>query len=451
MALPMRLHLEAFLEAGYRGEGAPPARVGRCSKRAPENHGWTYGEIFANFGTARRTEYDPREQIDRMLSNPEIRSYTDPKQNAGACVLKTVKGGKVVVYLAVARVETRHVREEFDRAAHLASWILGGTDAERDEALRRQWAEAVHEGVPFYRSLLHDKAPARRVAAVNALGAVADPALLPVLFEILNDRDESVRKRTLEVLHSLSGKADLDADAQAWATWWKAAEEKFKTVGTFLPPKPAETAVPPEGEGETPPPPPDDPLAPSEKTADRMARKVSAVADPRARMFLVRAVGNARDAKAAGRLVPLVTAGPFPVAEEAANALARCSSRSLVGKIASVAQKSQGEPLLLLPLVKALGRTRDRKTVKVLASCALGNPNPAVAVACARALGGVRERSAVSALIRILVEAEVAGRSPLLSVARSSLASLTRASPGRTGADWKAWWAKNRSSFKFPH
>jgi HEAT repeat protein len=309
----------------------------------------------------------------------------------------------------------------------------------------------VHEGVPFYRSLLEDKAPERRIAGVNALGAVADPALLPVLFSVLGDRDETVKRTAIETLRTLSGRKDADADPESWKTWWKGVEETFKTAAKHLPLKPADPQEPPPEDGEAPPPPsPKNPLALSAESADRFARKAGAVADPRGRMFLVRAVGNARDAKAAGRLVPLVTGGSFPVAREAANALARCSSKSLVGKIASLAQKSQAEPLLLLPLIKALGRTRDRKTVKVLASCGLGNPNPAVSVACARALGGIRDTSAVSALVHILLEAEKTDRPPLASVARSSLSSLTRASPGRRGADWKAWWAKNRGSFKFP-
>ncbi|MHC4597932.1 MAG: HEAT repeat domain-containing protein [Planctomycetota bacterium] len=456
MALPMRLHLEALLEAGYRGEGAAPARVGRVTMRASKYHGWTGGEIFANYGTAREGEYDPREQVERMFGNPDVkRSYTDPVQNIGAAVLRVMKGGKVFVYLAVAKVETGDVKKEFDRAASFAFRIASGNAGLSEEGLSALETFPAFEGAPLYLDLLRGKDAARRASAVRALGALADPASIPPLLAHLSDKDASVREAALECLRAMTGLKDRGPEPRGWETWWEASRDEFKPVGRWEPPPPP-PPVPPEGaegEGEKPAPEPErkEPEPLEAKTLGRHVRSaLSGKTSPVLRLYCARALGLAMDSKTASNLLPVLEAAHFPVRLQAAEALVRRPHKSLLSKLTGALRKRADDPPVLRLLYKAIGRTGEKRAVKVLAQGATREPNLAVACACARGLSGVREKSAVSALIKILADAEARGKDALASATRSSLAVLTRASPGKTAAQWAAWWAKNRGRFSFP-
>jgi hypothetical protein len=249
MALPMRLHLDALIEAGYRGEGAAPARVGRVTMRAHKYHGWTGGEIFANYGTAREGEYDPREQVERMFGNPDVkRSYTDPVQNAGAAVLRVMEGGKVFVYLAVAKVEAADVRRESDRIASFAFRIASGNAALVKEGLSALETFPAFEGAPLYLQLLRGSDASHRVSALRALGALADPASIPPLLSGLADKEASVRTAALESLRAMTGMKDRGPDPREWKTWWEAKRDEFKPAGKWEPPPPP-PPEPAEGEG----------------------------------------------------------------------------------------------------------------------------------------------------------------------------------------------------------
>jgi HEAT repeat protein len=167
-------------------------------------------------------------------------------------------------------------------------------------------------------------------------------------------------------------------------------------------------------------------------------------------MYCARALGLGMDSKTAGNLLPVLEAPLFPVRLEAAEALSRRPHKSLLSKLTSALRKRANDPPVLRLLYKALGRTGEKRAVKILAQGATRESNLAVAVACARGLGGVRDKASVSALIKVLADAEVRGRDVLASATRSTLAVLTGASPGKAAAAWGRWWSKNRGKFTFP-
>ncbi|MHC4780212.1 MAG: HEAT repeat domain-containing protein, partial [Planctomycetota bacterium] len=258
MALPMRLHLDALMAAGYRGEGAAPAHVGRVSARAVKSHGWKDGEIFANYGTARADDYDPREQVTRMLTNPDVkRSFTDARQNAGAAVLRPMEAGKVFVYLAVSRIDAAAVAADFDTVATVAFRIASGSKELKSEGFRQLAAFPTFEGAPLYRDLLGSKDAEARTAATRALGALGDPSCIPSLIEALEDSESSVRDTALAGLRAITSLTDRSA--KEWRIWWEGACDEFKPVGRLEVSPPAAPSSEGADTGEKPAGPPTDP------------------------------------------------------------------------------------------------------------------------------------------------------------------------------------------------
>ncbi|MHC5037705.1 MAG: HEAT repeat domain-containing protein, partial [Planctomycetota bacterium] len=347
MAMPLRVHMDLLLEVGYRGEGSPTFRFGNVFQRATKYHAWPWPEIFANFGTARGGDYDPREQIDRMLTNTQIQSYTNGAQNAGACVMRRIEKGKVLIYLAVGKIDKKTAREEREKTGALAAWIIAGKSEEKEAALSRLWPERTHEGVPFYLSLLQGKESADKVAALRALGGVGDPSLIPLFVETLGDPAPRAREAAHTALKTLAGRDEGGKDAQGWRTWWIAHRADFKPAGPWLPPPPPkpEAGAEPEtkGDEENPPPPPsppEDPLAWTEKAGARHLPKLLAAKEPKVAVFGVWAVRPLGDPKIAGRLPGLLNHASFPVREAAARTLVHCAHKSLYKKIVPALRKA---------------------------------------------------------------------------------------------------------------
>lgn len=445
MALALRRHAVLAIEAGYAGEGAPPASLGRCDPRARACHGWDAGEIFSNFGTASRTDYDPREQIERMLSNPDIRSYMDPARNVAACVLRPLGNGRVLVTLAVATADATKIGRETDAAGVLAARAFGGGPGERRDALRAMAGRPLHEAAPLYEALLAGKDAGARAAALRATGALADLAHVPLWCGLLGDPDPVIRETARDCLHAVTGKTDLPGDVEAWRAWWKTAGDGFKPAGTLRPDPPAPGE---DGNGLATA---GDPASALEaREAASLARKALSVKEPAVLWFCVRGIASARCGISASALLPLLDGAPLPVHGEVARALTTLAEKSHFPRLAASLRAASGRPVVLSDLYLALARSGDARAIPLLSSASLSEDNPAVACRCARSLGLFREARAVSALITVLGEAERVSNAVLASAARTTLKSLTGQSPGDAASDWAAWWSRSRGSFEFP-
>gem|GEM_PF-3077161 len=455
MALPMRLHLDALLEAGYRGVGTPPASVGRCAERATENHRWRGGQVYANFGLADPETYEPREQIERMLESRKIKSYTDPEQNAVACVLRPLSDHRVFVYLAVAKADPEAIGKELDAVARPAPWVFGGSRRDEKTALGLLVARASPEGVPLFLALLADRDPSRRRTAVRALEKTRDPGVVPVLLDALEDRDPEVRAEAADALRRLTGKEDGPNAPGSWRDWWASARDGFRP-----PDLPEEAPPPPPGEGDgrgeeadgAEPPDEEKPAEakpfPIRGSASRVARKALSASDPRARLFCAR--GLSLDGGGGSALAGLLSDASFPVRREAALGLERVSGKRLFPKLARALSGAGNDPLVLMPLYRALGRTGDRRAVRILDASAQENASVAVQASIAKGLGRIADKRAVDALLGLLKRAESSGSKGLSSAARRALLALTGAEAGSSAADWEAWWRENRRTFRFP-
>lgn len=179
---------------------------------------------------------DPK-AVDDLLAGQEAAS--PPDVITGTCfALGALRDPRGVPYLKAA---TEHGEIEVVRAAIEALSRIEG--AEALEALQGLAAHPAIEvrtdlllaldlrgdGGPtgiVRRLALSDPAAAVRSQATQQLARSPAPEAVPVLIEVLRDRDPEVRAAAHEALIRISGRA-LAPRVDAWSRWWAANQKRF--------------------------------------------------------------------------------------------------------------------------------------------------------------------------------------------------------------------------------
>jgi HEAT repeat protein len=151
------------------------------------------------------------------------------------------------------------------------------------------------------------------------------------------------------------------------------------------------------------------------------------------------------------RLVRLLrTDERLEVRNASALALGRMHHRRCFSLLVDASERYRDEPDDLVAVVVALGELGDPRAVRVLSRTWWMPSDREVVEAKIEALGRIRHRDSVEALIELLT---LTGGDPLEAYDGRilfALCSLTGEEFGRDAMVWKNWWVRNHRTFRIP-
>ncbi|MCI0341801.1 MAG: HEAT repeat domain-containing protein [Planctomycetales bacterium] len=437
LALVLREHLAALVRAGW-GPGKPlNTPAGNATSRCRGHHGYELPELFDNYGPKSRAEFSPRAIVLDFWNHPLMKAYPKPEMRTGAAaVLVMEKGDPIVTCIAVVEADPAPVAARAGRAgvAYLAA-LAAPDPAGRAAALAAHARPAPAESFPWLRRLLaSERDVACRKALAEALASIRSPAAVEPLLAALGDGAADVREAAGAGLAALAGPgaaAGRGAAAAKWRAWWTQARDTFT-----LAPAPADA------------PPPADPPALAPEDALAGFRKGAREKDPVLRATALRGIAAARPPGASKDVAPLL-ADPDPVVRGlAAEALGALGEPAAAPALLKAWKAAAAEPRLALPVARALASTPDPVAIAPLSAGLAAGESLAVGRARLAALGRIRDKRAVDALVGLL--GEVSGKKELLEPAVAALRALTGEDQGENAAAWREWWKKSKAKFAFP-
>lgn len=113
-------------------------------------------------------------------------------------------------------------------------------------------------------------------------------------------------------------------------------------------------------------------------------------------------------------------------------------------------RKNKKDEDLVLAIYRGIGQHADPKAVKALSSNMWTSPNRKVVEIRIHALGRVRDKSSVEALVKMMLSGKPKGLGHHWQALRSSLELLTGEDHGNDAVAWNSWWSKVRSKFEVP-
>ena len=113
-------------------------------------------------------------------------------------------------------------------------------------------------------------------------------------------------------------------------------------------------------------------------------------------------------------------------------------------------RKNKKDEDVLTAIFLGIGQHADPKSVKVLGGNMWNSPYRDVVEVRIHALGRVRDKSAVGALVKMMVAGKPRTLGRHWPALRSSLQMLTGEDHGTDAVAWNAWWSKARAKFEVP-
>ncbi|MBM3986638.1 MAG: HEAT repeat domain-containing protein [Planctomycetes bacterium] len=195
------------------------------------------------------------------------------------------------------------------------------------------------------------------------------------------------------------------------------------------------------------------PLAPSDEAARALEAALQR-SRPALRAAALDLASSANDAALAAAIFPALSDPDEEVRRAALAALGRSTAPNaldaLLGRARSGAAELRAHPLELATLLHALGRHADPRSLPALTSDALHSLEPEPLRARILALGRIRTRESVDALVALAHALPFAEEQQVLHELRLSFAVLTGQTPGYTAASLVHWWGEQRASFAVP-
>jgi HEAT repeat protein len=219
---------------------------------------------------------------------------------------------------------------------------------------------------------LEDEDWAIREEAATMLGTFRDPRAVGPLVSMLRDRDRAVRDAAIGALLAIGESAVMPLGACLSDPELTVQELASSVLATI-----ADARV--------------------------LTQLMAALSSPDwiVRMHAAKALGRIRDPEAVGPLVGLLQDKVKAVREEASTALAAIGDAALSSLLAAL---THGEWLVRLHAVEALGKTRSPEAVLPLLSALFNDQDRAVREDAVRALGQIGDARAVEFLMTVMKE-----------------------------------------------
>ncbi|MFM7297566.1 MAG: HEAT repeat domain-containing protein [Planctomycetota bacterium] len=195
------------------------------------------------------------------------------------------------------------------------------------------------------------------------------------------------------------------------------------------------------------------PLAPPDETTRALEAALQR-SRPALRAAALDLAPSGNDAALAAAIVPALSDPDEEVRKAALAALGRSTAPNALDALLERARAGAAElrahPRELATLLHALGRHADPRSLPALASDALHSLEPEPLRARILALGRIRARESVDALVALARALPFAEEQQVLHEVRLALAVLTGETPGRTVASMARWWSEQRATFVVP-
>ena len=157
------------------------------------------------------------------------------------------------------------------------------------------------------------------------------------------------------------------------------------------------------------------------------------------------------DAALVAAIEPALGDSDEEVRRAAISALGRSPSQAALNALLALAEAASAQlhrhPRELAELMRALGRHADPRCLRALTSDALASLEPEPLRARILALGRIRTRESVDALVALASALPFAEEQQVLHELRLSFVALTGETPGYTAKSLAHWWESRRTSF----
>jgi HEAT repeat protein len=410
-----------------------PSPAERPTRRARRVHKWNIS-FMDNPSTSYKETYSARESIERFGGVKLIRSIRDANQNVGAVAIVERKNKKeVYVVEAVSRLNIEKIIDVQQKVSMANAFLSMSDQAERLRAVKELAVLGDISTIFILFPLLRDKNPDVAREAMRGLSLLRDPCLVEPLISYMYVVEGDMKSRIAGHLAALTGRKDLGTDHLKWRRWWE------QQSGVLPEKKPVKPIVAP-GKTDL-----------NEDEIDELVgnfRKQYKEADGMGKVDAIRSIAAVKHKKVAKALLSGLGSRDPMVRKAAAEALKTQADKSTTGKLVTALAKEVQEDIKIL-LIEALGEIGDPRAVPAITKDLVRPGQPAVTKAKIVALGKIRDKRCIEALIDFMWKWGRGSRDFRREL-HTALTTLTGKDYGNDRRAWKDWWERTKKWFRFP-
>jgi len=406
-----------------------PGPCERPTQKARRVHRWNL-YFFDNYTVFLKVTYTPKEAVKSVASVAIIKSITNPRNNAAAVAIVERNAEEVYIIMATSQMKIGPVIEAKE-SMFLAEEILKSTDAnseDRVKALRDLVLRKHFEHSFLFLEYVRDKDPAVAKQAVAGLNALADPSFVSPLIQAFGQAVPEVHDAIASTLAKITGRRDLGNDQEKWKKWYESSGGSVT--------RPFEV--------------PDEDVKLSDEEVKRLVDDFKMeLKNPDAilRIDAVRKVGRIKHPDIAKAVAKALFDKDPVVRRTASEALHYQADKGTLKDLSKAYPMNKNTPEVLAPIILAFGAIGDYRALPLVTKDLLRPGEAAVTRARVQALGGIRHRDSVQALIDFMVRWGKGARQYRKDL-QESLKKLTGQNFGRNVNAWKSWWDRNKKTYR---